>query len=65
MTVEIHELNASLFKSTLSEQVTLDTGQGLVRIVIGLLDQTQFLTLRLVETRLHTEIKWIGQLAMR
>lgn len=43
-----------LFESSLSEQVTFDPRQGLVRVVISLLDQPQLLPLALVETRLHT-----------
>lgn len=43
-----------LFEGSLGEQVTFDPGQGLVRIVIGLLNQPQLLPLTLVQTRLHT-----------
>ena len=53
MTVEIHELDADFLEGALGEQMTFDTGQRLVRIVVGLLDQSQFLTLRLIQTRLH------------
>ena len=52
--VQVHELDARLLEGTLGEQVTLDTGQRLVRVVVRLLNQTQLLTLRLVEARLHT-----------
>lgn len=36
---------ANLFEGSLSEEVTFDSGQSLVRVVIGLLNQTQLLTL--------------------
>ena len=37
----------------LREQMTFDPGEGLVRVIVGLLDQAQLLSLRLVEARLH------------
>lgn len=37
--------------------MTFDPGQSLVRIVVRLLNQPQFLSLTLVETRLHTKQK--------
>ena len=52
--VQVHELNAHLFEGSLGEQVPLDTGQGLVRVVVSLLDQPQLLALTLVQTTLHT-----------
>lgn len=34
--------------------MTLDPGERLVRVVVGLLDQTQLLSLGLVQSALHT-----------
>ena len=36
MRVQIHELDADLFEGALRQQVTLDSRQGLVGVVIGL-----------------------------
>ena len=44
----------NLFEGSLCEQVPFDSGQGLVRVVIGLLYQPQLLSLRLVQPGLHT-----------
>ena len=52
MTVEIHELDADFLESALGQQVTFDTRQGFVGIVVSLFNQPEFFTLRLVETRL-------------
>ena len=38
---------------SLSEEMTFDPRKSLVRVVVSLFDKPQFLTLRLVETRLH------------
>lgn len=38
-------MQANLFEGSLSEEVTFDSGQSLMRVVIGLLNQTQLLTL--------------------
>mmetsp|Transcript_100146 Transcript_100146/g.251032 ORF Transcript_100146/g.251032 Transcript_100146/m.251032 type:complete len:367 (+) Transcript_100146:3702-4802(+) len=51
--VHVLELNRHLLEGTLSQQVPLDAAQRLMRIVVGLLDQTQLLTLLLVQPRLH------------
>lgn len=48
--VAAKELHSGLLECTLREQQTLDTGQTLVGVVVRLLDQGEFLTLRLVET---------------
>ena len=53
MTVQVHELNATFLECPLGKQVTLDARQSLVWVVISLLNQTQFLTLVLVEPALH------------
>lgn len=45
---------ADLLERSLREQVTFDPGQSFVRVVVGLLDQTQLLPLTLVQTRFHT-----------
>ena len=42
-----------LFEGSLRQQMTLDPGERLVRVVIGLLDQTQLLSLGLVQSALH------------
>lgn len=47
-------LGPDLFEGSLCKQVTLDPGEGLMRIVIGLFYQPQLLPLTLVQTRLHT-----------
>ena len=38
--VEVHELNAHFLEGSLREQVPLDAGEGFMRVVIRLLDQT-------------------------
>lgn len=38
-------MRANLFEGSLSEEVTFDSGQSLVRVVVGLLDETQLFTL--------------------
>lgn len=38
----------NLFESSLSEQMTFDPGQGLVRVVVSLLNQAQLFSLTLV-----------------
>ena len=45
---------AYLFEGSLGQQVTFDTRQSLVGIVVGLLDQAQLLPLRLVQPTLDT-----------
>ena len=45
---------ANLFERSLREQVTLDTRQSLVRVVIRLLNETELLPLWLVQSTLHT-----------
>ena len=44
MAVQVHELDPDLLERTLCQQVTLDARQGLVRVVVRLLDETQLLT---------------------
>lgn len=53
VTVEIHELDSSLLEGALGQQMSLDSRQRLVRVVVCLLDQSQFFALALVQTRLH------------
>ena len=48
--VQVHELERHLLERALREQVTFDTREGVVRVVVGLLDQAKLLTLRLVES---------------
>lgn len=50
--VEVHELDAQLLEGPLREEVALDPRQGLVRVVVGLLDKAELLALRLVEPAL-------------
>ena len=57
MAIQVHELDSYLFEGMLCEQVTLDTRQGFVRVVIRLFYQAKLLTLRLVQARLYAEIK--------
>lgn len=45
----------NLLESSLCEQVTFDSGECLVRIVVGLFNQAQLLPLTLVQTGLHTK----------
>ena len=49
--VEVHELDGHLLEGALREQVALDARERLVRVVVGLLDEAELLTLRLVEAR--------------
>mmetsp|Transcript_10204 Transcript_10204/g.41240 ORF Transcript_10204/g.41240 Transcript_10204/m.41240 type:complete len:678 (+) Transcript_10204:3871-5904(+) len=49
--VEVHELDANLLERPLREEVSLDPRQRLVRVIESLLNQTELLALRLVETR--------------
>ena len=42
----VHDSN--LLEGSLGEQVTFDPGQGFVWVVVGLLNETQLLPLRLV-----------------
>mmetsp|Transcript_14739 Transcript_14739/g.38930 ORF Transcript_14739/g.38930 Transcript_14739/m.38930 type:complete len:664 (+) Transcript_14739:435-2426(+) len=51
--VHVLELDRDLLEGALCEQVAFDAAQSLMRIVVGLLDETQLLTLRLVQARLH------------
>ena len=51
------ETQSYLFEGTLGEQVTLDAGQRLVRVVVRLFDQPELLPLGVVQTTLHTETK--------
>mmetsp|Transcript_70723 Transcript_70723/g.165865 ORF Transcript_70723/g.165865 Transcript_70723/m.165865 type:complete len:432 (+) Transcript_70723:3649-4944(+) len=51
--VHVLELDGDLLESSLGQQMTLDSGQSFVRIVVSLLHQAQFLSLLLVQARLH------------
>mmetsp|Transcript_8674 Transcript_8674/g.16832 ORF Transcript_8674/g.16832 Transcript_8674/m.16832 type:complete len:225 (-) Transcript_8674:2158-2832(-) len=53
MAVEIHEFDVALLEGTLGQQVTLDTGQGLMGVVVCLLYKTKFFTLRLIQSHFH------------
>ena len=44
-----------LFKCSLSQEMTFDTWQGLMRIIISLFNETQLFSLWLVQPRFHTE----------
>ena len=55
MAVKIHELDADFFESSLCQQVTLDTRQGFVRIVVSLFNETQLFTSSTVETNLKSQ----------
>lgn len=46
---------AHLFKCSLCEQVTFNSAKCLMRVVVGLFNQSQLLSLRLVQTTLHTK----------
>ena len=48
LVIRVEELDTRLLEGTLGEQETLDTRQTLVRVVVGLLNQCQLLTLRLI-----------------
>jgi hypothetical protein len=54
MGVKVHELDSNFLESAVTQQVAFHTGECLVGIVVGLLDQTQFVPLRLIESRLDT-----------
>lgn len=45
LVIRVEELNAGLLERALREQQTLDAGQALVRVVIGLLDECELFTL--------------------
>jgi len=49
MRIQIHKLNAHLFEGTMAEQMSLDSGKGLVRIIVCLLDQSKLFSLGLVK----------------
>jgi len=50
--VQIHELDAGFFEGPLSEEVTFDARQGLMGVVVGLLDESQLFSLALAQSRL-------------
>eukprot|EP00398_MALV-I-01_sp_L67-1_P000203 gene202-gene343 len=52
--VEILELDGHFFERTLGQQVTLDTRQSFMRIIIRLFDKTKFFTLSLIQTSHNT-----------
>lgn len=53
MGVQVHKLDADFLEGSMTEQMPLDPRESLVGIVIGLLDESQLLSLRLVQARLH------------
>ena len=53
MRVQIHELDVHLLERALSQQVTLDPAERLVRVVKGLLNQTELFTLILIQASRH------------
>ena len=55
VTVEIHELDPDLLEGSLGQKVPLDTRESLVGVVVSLFDQSQFLSLALIQTTLHTK----------
>jgi hypothetical protein len=52
LVIRVEELQTSLLKCPLCQEQTLDTRKTFVWIVISLFDQSQFFTLRLVQTTL-------------
>lgn len=52
--VKIHKLNSNLLEGTLSQQLSFDSREGLVRIVVGLFNETKLFPLALVQATLHT-----------
>lgn len=54
LVVGIEKLDSCLLESTLGEEKSLDTRERLVRVVVGLFDEGEFFTLRLVESSLDT-----------
>ena len=52
--VEVHELYADLLECSLSQQLSLDPGKSLMRVVVSLFDQAKLLSLTLVQAALHT-----------
>ena len=49
LAVVVHKLDADLFEGALRQQVTLDTRQRLVRIVVRLFDETELFPLALIQ----------------
>ena len=50
MGVQVHELDLDFFEGSLSKEMSFDSGEGLVGVVVGLLDEGEFLSLGLVES---------------
>ena len=50
--VLVHKLDGHLLEGALGQQLALDAADGLVRVVVGLLNEAHLLALRLVEARL-------------
>lgn len=48
-------LSPNLLEGSLCQQMSLDPGEGLMRIVVCLLNKPQLLALGLVQTAFHTE----------
>ena len=47
--VEVHELNADLFEGTMAEEVPLHSRESFMRVIISLLNQRKFISLRLIQ----------------
>ena len=56
MRVQVHELDADLLEGPLRQQVALHARQGLVGIIISLLDEAQLLALVLVQPRIDAVV---------
>lgn len=52
VTIEVHEFNSHFLERSLSQQMSLDARESLVRVVVRLFNQPQFLALALVQTAL-------------
>lgn len=53
MGVEVHEFNANFFKAAMAKQMSFYSGEGFVRVVIRLFNQSQLFSLRLIESGLN------------
>jgi hypothetical protein len=54
LVVGVEELNSCFLERALGEEESLDSGEGLVRVVVGLFDEGEFFSLRLVKSSLDT-----------
>jgi len=52
--VGVEELDTRFLESSLSEEETLDTREGFVRVIVRLFDEGEFFSLRLIEASLDT-----------